>query len=61
MPPTATPELPGARPQCCFITENAEHIQHVRADLRMQALRFGTDFEDWRKLPGLLGIRKKEA
>jgi FMN phosphatase YigB (HAD superfamily) len=39
--------------ECLFITEEAEHIAACRA-LRMQALQFGVDFQDWSEAPPLI-------
>jgi hypothetical protein len=41
--------------QCLLITENTEHVRHVREQLKMSALRFapagGGDFADWSEAP----------
>jgi len=41
---------------CCFITENAAHIEAAREKLHMQAFQFGVDFTDWRDVPAMLGV-----
>jgi hypothetical protein len=41
-------------PQCLFITENAAHVAAARDDLKMEALLFGTDFDDWSQAPLLI-------
>jgi FMN phosphatase YigB (HAD superfamily) len=41
---------------CCFITENAAHIEAAREKLHMQAFQFGVDFTDWREVPAMLGV-----
>jgi hypothetical protein len=39
---------------CCFITENPDHIKAAREELQMQAFQFGVDFQDWADVPKLL-------
>jgi hypothetical protein len=46
--------------ECLLVTEDAQHVATVRADLGMQALRFGAkdepgvDFDDWSQVPALI-------
>lgn len=41
-------------PDCIFITEHAEHVNHCRQELGMKALQFGKDFTDWSQAPMLV-------
>ncbi len=46
--------------ECLFITENAAHIEHARASLKMSTLQFRAvgasrfDFDDWAQAPALI-------
>lgn len=46
--------------ECLFITENAAHITHARASLKMSTLQFRSvganrfDFDDWAQAPALI-------
>jgi hypothetical protein len=39
---------------CLLITENADHVRKVRRQLRMKALQFQVDFDDWAEAPELI-------